>query len=260
MEGNIARGERLYQRLARQLFEEIASGKYAVGDRLPAERELAVEYQVSRPAVREALIALEVQGLIEIRVGAGAFVRKLPGQNEQPGFAITAFELTEARLLFEGEAAYLAATRITDEELDELESLAQAMVLENAREEISENADRAFHLAIARATKNGGIVATIEEFWRLRSASPECALLHYKARSANVRPVVAEHRKILHALRERNPAAARAAMRAHLSAVMDYLLFATEERAIEEARQNVASTREHYRTALELSPIVVLPK
>ncbi len=88
--------ERLYQTLARQLFTELAKGRYAVGDRLPAERELSIQYNVSRPAVREAMIALEVQGMIEVRVGSGVYVRALPSEADAPGFTVTAFELMEA--------------------------------------------------------------------------------------------------------------------------------------------------------------------
>ena len=102
--------DRLYQELARQLIEELASGKYAVGDRLPAERELSLAHAVSRPTVREAIIALEVQGLVEVRVGSGAYVKRLPGRDDVPGFGISAFELTEARMMFEAEAAALAAS------------------------------------------------------------------------------------------------------------------------------------------------------
>src|SRR5687768_16370253 len=116
--------DRLYERLARQLIGELKSGKYKVGERLPAERELAAEYQVSRPAVREAMIALEVQGLVDVGVGSGAYVKRLPGTSDKaPGFHATAFEVTEARLLFEGQAAALAAEQISDEELVELDGL-----------------------------------------------------------------------------------------------------------------------------------------
>lgn len=237
---------RLYQRVAHRLFQELANGKYAVGDRLPAERELAIEHEVSRPAVREAMIALEVQGLIDVRVGSGAYVRRLPGVDDRPGFNVTAFELTEARLLFEGESAALAATNITEAELDELEALVRQISDENQRRSVTENADRDFHMLIARATRNLAIVNAIEELWRLRSTSPECALLHAKARAANVRPVVEEHSAIVEALRTRDPAKARAAMRAHLAAVIDHLLFATEEQALAKAREAVASTRRRF--------------
>lgn len=241
--------DRLYQDLARSLTEELASGAYPVGARLPAERELAVKHGVSRPTVREAIIALEVQGLIEVRVGSGAYVRRLPGSEDLPGFNVSAFELTEARLLFEGEAAALAATQVTDEELAEIERLVDAIAQENNDPRGSEKADRAFHLAIAKATRNGAIHDAIERLWDLRASSPEAALLHEKARTANIKPVVDEHSAILQALRARDPVAARLAMRGHLSQVIDSLLFATEERQIAEARRAAQAKRDRYAKA-----------
>ena len=238
--------DRLYQRLAQVLFDQLATERYAIGDRLPAERELSVEHGVSRPVVREALIALEVQGYIEVRLGAGAFVRRLPGNEDHQGFAITAFELTEARMVFEGEAAALAAVHITEEELDDLDALVEQIGRENLKADVTEDADREFHFAIAKATRNAAILMTLENYWRVRSTSPECALLHDKARSAKVRPVVSEHSDIALALRARDPIAARAAMRAHLSSVMEHLLFTTEELAVEKARRTAATTRERF--------------
>ncbi|WP_297509926.1 FadR/GntR family transcriptional regulator [uncultured Caulobacter sp.] len=244
-------GDRIYQRLARHIFDDLLAGRYALGSRLPAERELCAEYGASRPAVREALIALEVQGYIDIRVGSGAYVRKLPGREDHPGFAITAFELTETRLAFEGEAAALAAKHVTDDEVAKLEGLLEAMTEENLRAQVTEDADREFHMTIARATRNAGIVLMIDELWRLRSTSPACALLHDKARSAKIRPVVAEHRRIVEALKARDPQAARTAMRAHLAAVMDHLLFTTEEMALEEARRAAAGVRARFSMAAD---------
>lgn len=236
--------DRLYQDLARKLIAELASGRYAVGDRLPAERELSLHYNVSRPTVREAVIALEVQGLVEVRVGSGAYVKRLPGKNDIPGFNITAIELTEARLLFEAEAAALAATQITPDGLAELAALVDDIERENQNPHGTEKADRAFHLAIARSTRNAAVAEAVERLWDLRALSPESALLHAKARSANIKPVVDEHTAILDALRAHDPVAARAAMRAHLAAVLDSLLFATEEKAIEEARSAARAKRE----------------
>ncbi|WP_430388123.1 FadR/GntR family transcriptional regulator [Blastomonas fulva] len=244
--------ERLYQKLARQIFSELAAGRYAVGDRLPAERELSIQYNVSRPAVREAMIALEVQGMIEVRVGSGAYVRSLPSEADTPGFTVTAFELMEARLLIEGEAAALAAVHIQDDELAELERLVAEIDNENQLPGFSTKADHAFHMVIATATRNMVIRAQVEEMWRLRSASPNCALLLEKARTANIQPVVEEHRAVLDALRARDPAAARTAMRGHMASVIDHLLFATEEEAVEAARRNVATTRERYARAVKL--------
>lgn len=241
--------DRLYQDLARSLLDELASGRYPVGSRLPAERDLALRYEVSRPTVREAIIALEVQGLVEVKIGSGAYVKRLPGENDRPGFNVTAFELTEARLLFEGEAAALAATQMTDEDLAEIEELVQQIVEENQNSDGSESADRAFHLAIARATRNVAVYNTVAQLWDLRGTSPEAALLHEKARHANIKPVVEEHTAILDALRARDPNAARAAMRAHLSAVLEALLFATEERLLAEARRATQAKRERYAKA-----------
>lgn len=238
--------DRLYQDLARKLIDDLASGAYAVGDRLPAERELALQYNVSRPTVREAVIALEVQGLVDVRIGSGAYVKRLPGKNDIPGFNISAIELTEARLLFEAEAAALAATQVTDEELAQIAALVEAIELENRSPGGTEQADRAFHCAIAVATRNNAIIEAIERLWDLRALSPESALLHEKARTANIKPVVDEHRAILAALQARDPVAARAAMRSHLAAVLDSLLFATEERAVAAARRAVQAKRDRF--------------
>lgn len=241
--------ERLYQDLARALIEELAQGRYPVGARLPAERDLAVRFDVSRPTVREAIIALEVQGIVEVRLGSGAYVLRLPGKEDNPGFNVTAFELTEARLLFEGEAAALAATQVTPEDIAEIEQLVRQIAAENLDPNGTDKADRAFHLAIARATRNEAIYNAIEHLWDLRTTSPEAALLHEKARHASVKPVVEEHSAVLEALKARDSAAARAAMRTHLSAVLEGLLFATEERALAEARRATQARRERYARA-----------
>jgi GntR family transcriptional repressor for pyruvate dehydrogenase complex len=243
VKGNLPR---LYQELARSLIAAIQSGVYAVGERLPAERELAAQHNVSRPTVREAIIALEVQGLIEVRVGSGAYVKRKRGGHDEPGFNVTAFELTEARLMFEADAAALAATLITDEELDRLDALVRRIDRENRVHGANEQADHDFHMLIAQATRNAAVVNTIESLWRLRRTSPECALLLEKARTAQVKPVVAEHTAIVEALRTRNPAKARAAMCAHLNAVMEHLLFTTEERAVEAARRSVQQSKARF--------------
>jgi GntR family hexuronate regulon transcriptional repressor len=232
----------LYQQLALKLTAVIQAGVYKIGDRLPAERDLATEYQLSRPTVREALIALEVQGLVEARIGSGVYVKRKAPQQGSPGFDVSAFELTEARLMFEGETAALAATLITDEELDELESLVERIDHENRIPGGNEQADRDFHLLIAKATRNTAVMLQVESLWRQRQSSPECALLLEKARTAKVKPVVAEHTAIIKALRSRVPEKARDAMRAHLSAVMKHLLF-QEQLAKNEAGRPVQATK-----------------
>src|SRR6202008_1051394 len=110
----------------------------------------------------------------------------------------------------------------------------------------AEQADRAFHLAIARATRNAAVHDAIEQLWDLRDKSPEAALLHEKARNAHGSPVVEEHMAVLSALQQRDPTAARAAMRADLAAVLDALLFAIEEKALAEARRVMEEKRRRY--------------
>lgn len=243
------RSERLYKDLARSLRTELAEGKYPVGSRLPAERDLAEKFGVSRPTVREAMIALEVQGIIEVRVGSGAHVLCLPGEADVSVFDVSAFELTEARLLFEGEAVALAATQIEDKDIEELEGLVKAIAQENLDNNGTEKADREFHLTIASATRNQAIFDAIERLWNLREASPESALLHAKARTANIKPVVEEHTAILKALKARDAVKARFAMRAHLSAVLDSLVFATEQKAVAEIHRATQAKRRRYAPA-----------
>ncbi|MCB2078709.1 MAG: FadR family transcriptional regulator [Novosphingobium sp.] len=237
---------RLYQKVAATLMRDLSNGIYAIGDRMPAERELAAKLGVSRPVVREAMLALEVLGLIEVRIGSGAYVVRLPGTDDEPGFSVSPFELVESRMLIEGEAAALAAAHITEEELARLDALVEAIQAENRRADGQEEADRLFHMTIAAATRNAAIERVVADLWDLRSTSPECALLLEKARTANVRPVVEEHSTIVGALRAKDATGARIAMRRHLEAVTEHLLFAIEEKAVNDARNTVASTRARF--------------
>src|ERR1700684_1699824 len=125
---------KLYQQVASTIMAAIMAATYKPGQRLPSERDLAVAFKVSRPTIREAMIALEIRGLAESRHGSGIYVSKKPAAQVPAGdLDIGAFELTEARRLFEGESAALAATTITDEQLQELEAIIAEMVDENAR-------------------------------------------------------------------------------------------------------------------------------
>jgi GntR family hexuronate regulon transcriptional repressor len=228
---------KLYQQVASTIMESITSGKYKSGERLPSERDLAAAFKVSRPTIREAMIALEIRGLAEARHGSGIYVTDHPPAHEGSGdLDIGAFELTEARRLFEGEAAALAATTITDECLDELKLIIAEMADENARKEQDWTADRRFHIAIARATRNTAIASVIENLLDMRHKSPLCVYMLERARRVGVQPRVSEHRRILVALRKRDPRAARNAMRDHLARVIEDLLAATEPDALDGER------------------------
>ena len=230
------------------LLADLAAHLHAASDeasgRTPSERELAEEHKISRPTIREALIALEVTGLVRSRHGSGIFVvDQLPTGALSLSLDIGAFELTEARRLFEGETAALAAVSITDADIERLETLIADMERENQEHVAGERADREFHLVIARATQNSAIVGVIESLWDARYSSPLCAHMLARARSAGDQPRIDEHLVILKALRGRDPAAARLAMRDHLERVIDGLLAATETDALERARAEVEEKR-----------------
>ena len=237
---------KLYRQVADSITAAIKSGKYRPGARLSSERDLAAAFKVSRPTIREAMIALEIRGLVEARHGSGIYVTAHPPAQFGADLDIGAFELTEARRLFEGEAAALAATIITDEQLQELESILQDMVRENERRQKGEMADRRFHVAIARATRNSAITAVIENLWDMRYNSPLCAHMLDRARRVGVQPRISEHRRILAALRKHDAKAARRAMRDHLARVIEGLLAATETDAVDSARKKAVGKRHEY--------------
>jgi len=244
---------KLYQQVANTIMASILGGTYKPGQRLPSERDLAAAFKVSRPTIREAMIALEIKGLAESRHGSGIYVSDKPAPQVGAGdLDIGAFELTEARRLFEGEAAALAATTITDEQLQELEAIIAEMVDENARKQKGEIADRSFHVTIARATRNTAITTVIENLWDMRYKSPLCAYMLERARRVGVQPRISEHRKILAALRKHDSKGARKAMRDHLARVIDGLLAATESDAIEGARTKAVRNRHEYSRRLAI--------
>lgn len=239
-----ADGRKLYQQVATTIAAAIQRGDYRPGQRIPSERELADEHKVSRPTIREATIALEVIGLVRSRHGSGIYVvDHPPAEPSTTELDIGAFELTEARRLFEGEAAALAAVSITDDELVALEALIVAMERENREHVSGEHADREFHVTIARATRNSAVVGVVESLWDARYNSPLCAHMLEQARSVGVQPRVDEHQIILEALRRRDPVAARAAMRDHLKRVIEGLLLATETDTLDRARAELEVKR-----------------
>lgn len=246
MTTSTAETRKLYQQVATAVAAHIASGVYTPGSRLPSERDLAEEYGVSRPTVREAMIALEIRGLVDARPGSGIYVTAARApEGPAPELDIGAFELTEARRLFEGESCALAASAITDDELVKLEEILGQMAVENeSAASVGEQADRSFHVAIAQATRNAAIVMVVENLWDLRYRSPLCAEMLDRARQVGVRPLIEDHREILVCLKARDPRRAREAMRAHLSRVIEDLLTATEIDAMERTRSDVQRRRQ----------------
>jgi GntR family transcriptional repressor for pyruvate dehydrogenase complex len=218
--------QRLYQQVTGQLVELINKGVFEPGQRLPSERELADQFGVSRPTIREAMIAMEIADAVEVRSGSGVYVLELkakPGpvvDDQGPG----PYEILEARLLIESDACALAAQRISEQQLQQLSDLLSEMVDENTQDDATEKADEKFHCLIAEAAGNSAISATIGWLWELRNQSELSTRFFHHNREEGVKPVIEDHRLILEALHQRDSEAARAAMKNHLQRVVDGLL------------------------------------
>ncbi len=238
--------QRLYQSIAARLKRRIRNGVYQPGGRLPGERELAEEFGVSRVTIREAEIALQAQGHIRIKTGSGAYVSERPraGNGDLP--EVSPLELTEARLLFESEAAALAARSISEDDLERLDSLMETL-RRGSNESDSEKADREFHRIIAKASGNRVIQFTVETLWRMRDEFAEIKDVHKAVcNEETVDQRAAEHGAILEALRDRDPDRARRAMQAHFSRLLATMIDATEEREFEELKAKTEASRQRF--------------
>jgi GntR family transcriptional repressor for pyruvate dehydrogenase complex len=212
---------RLYEQLAARLLDYVEVTGMHVGDRLPSERDLAAALQVSRASVRQATIALEVRGTLEVRHGDGIYLRSLPND------AAHAMELTtkqhrlpailEAREALETQLAALAAVRRTAAEVAAMDEALDIMSADIDAGGVGEDGDRMFHEAITRAARSplladfmAGLAVPISETRRSSLGEP-----------GRPRRSLRAHVKILEAIRRGDAAAARQAMRRHVNMVAD---------------------------------------
>lgn len=213
--------KRLYRHVAGELRALIDREGYAAGSRLPPERQLALALKVSRPSVREALIALEVEGWIDVRMGSGIYVCGRGGEDhgadagrqDPPG----PLELLRARSLVEGEVAALAAGMANRSQIAGLEEAVRQMEGEAAGGAVPLQGDRLFHLRLARITGNSTLVRVVAELFDQRSNPLSSRLGEHLEQSASWRSAVREHRQVILALECRDPAAARTAMQRHMA-------------------------------------------
>jgi DNA-binding FadR family transcriptional regulator len=215
---------RLYRQIADQIGALIGSGEFAPGERLPPERHLALQLGVSRPSVREALIALEIAGLVDVRVGSGIYVREVPpvprttpgGPDEpDPG----PLELLRARRLIEGEIAALAAINAKAADIAAIRETIGWMVGENARNAATQEGDRQFHLRVAEASGNSALALVVRGLWEHRHGPMYSEFeQHFSSRELRALSLL-DHEAIFSALERRDGRAARAAMRRHLDRV-----------------------------------------
>ena len=208
---------RLYRQIADQLRQLIDSGEFAVGDRLPTERELAEQLGISRPTVREALIALEVEGRIRIRVGSGIYVTKRPRApvltaetDEGP------FELLRAREFIEGAIAAEAALHVKQSDIDALDDVLHRMESKRHPTKSTLDLDREFHTSVAAILGNAVLVRFTGQLFDQRINPYFERLSSYFENADSWRTAMDEHRAVRDAIAARDPEKAKAAMQEHL--------------------------------------------
>lgn len=222
---------RLFRVIADQIKLKIQAGEFDVGARLPSERDLAEALQVSRPTVREALIALEIEGFVDVRVGAGIFVSSGWGKtrlnphrfaraNITSDGEVGPFELMEARLMLEPQIAALAATNASVAQVEEIRLAA----LQLHQAEKPGDADREFHLAIARASGNSALPVIVKDLWALHDNSEIFKRLDEHIATESVwKMAQKEHDEIVQAILKSKPTLAEESMRKHLSSIYERL-------------------------------------
>ena len=234
---------RRYVSIGLDLLKQLEKGIYKVGDRLPTERDIAEQYEGSRTVIREAIIMLELEGLVEVRKGSGVYVVALPNEERKVlqapsttetlttqsqflfGNDVGPFEMLQGRQLIESNIAEFAATQITKSEIMDMRS-----VLNLEREAIeggdyAEDYDKRFHMLIAQATKNTFLIDISELMWAKRAESKMWAQLHSHIDSTEYRKQwLEDHAQILSALQRKDSTAAKRAMWEHLESVKNTLL------------------------------------
>ncbi|MBW7982244.1 FCD domain-containing protein [Enterobacillus tribolii] len=222
---------RLYQEIGNALRASIISGEYPVGERLPPERDIATQFDVSRSVVREALIMLELEKLIDVRKGSGVYViarpQDVPGHTPRTLDENTfgPFELLQARQLLESEIAAFAATRATKADILKMRQAIEQERRSLASGSVDESADEQFHCLLAQSTQNSVLANMVAEAWQARKRNPLWAGLHLHTQDFSYHwNWLEDHQKILQAVLKRDAKAAKQAMWQHLENVKTKLL------------------------------------
>ncbi|HEV7435295.1 MAG TPA: FadR/GntR family transcriptional regulator [Pseudorhizobium sp.] len=217
---SVVESRRLYHQVADQMRSLIDRGVFAVGSRLPAERELAELLGVSRPTVREALIVLEVEGRVHIRMGSGVYVSSCKSPSvASPLPEVEAegpFELLRARTIVECAIAEEAARAARPDQIAALDEILDRMSQSLEDRPTALTLDRDFHIAVAGIIDNGTLNRFVGSIHDLRMTPYFERLASYFENPQTWRAAMEEHCAIRDAIAARDPQAARAAMRLHL--------------------------------------------
>jgi DNA-binding FadR family transcriptional regulator len=209
--------KRLYRQIADQVRALVEQGEFPRGMRLPAERELAQQLGVSRPSVREALIALEVEGLVEVRMGSGIYVRdQAAASRAAPVMAEPPLETIRAREVIECELAARAALSMKAPQVRGLREAIALMRHEAAQGQLPTQGDRLFHVRIVEAAGNPVLTRVVTELYDERHNPLFAQLGSHFENVASWRLAIAEHQAVVDAIAAHDADAARAAMSRHL--------------------------------------------
>lgn len=224
---------RRFEITARRIMALI-QGECRVGDRLPAERELARMFAVSRPTIREALLSLQMAGVLDIRTSSGAYVLSREDGSEVRQFeGFGPFENLQAREMIEPQIAALAAQHASELHRARMAESLAAMRLDHAAGREADAADHRFHLLLAEASGNGVLVGVCDGLWRGQIESRIWQDIHSYMPMAEYRPVwLADHERIFRAVDGGDGRAASVAMAAHLKNIRDALMASTVARRV----------------------------
>ncbi|MEL1136460.1 FadR/GntR family transcriptional regulator [Desulfitobacterium sp. THU1] len=223
--------KKIYEEIIEQIRILVIKGELKSGDRLPSERDLAVRFNVSRASVREALSALEMMGLVEIRSGEGTFIKEVNLDSVVTPLAWVLsmekdilIELLEVRKMLEGQTVALAAKRAAPEDLRELADALKAMLDDMQMGRLGEEADMRFHYAVARASKNKILLRLMNAISDTMHQSLKASRVRLYEENVSPERLYKEHVFILEAITKQNDEDARRYMLEHLAGVEERLL------------------------------------
>jgi GntR family transcriptional repressor for pyruvate dehydrogenase complex len=204
-----------------KLFSKIAAGEYSVHQRLPSEHEICQAYNVSRPVVRAALDRLRSDGLVYSRQGSGTFIRvgiSQPVVGFGPVGTIGDIQRCyEFRIGFEGEAAFFAAKRANTEAIAEMKAAMAPLKKAAKRQHYDDQADFLFHYAVAQGSNNQYYVQALSALKDHIAIGMKIGGTCLNGSDRAIERVIEEHEAVIRAITDRNPNAAREAMRDHIT-------------------------------------------
>lgn len=224
------KNKKVYEEVIEQIKDMIYNGILKKGDKLPSERDMVEELQVSRTSVREALRSLEVIGLIESRQGEGNFIKESFEDGLIEPLSVMFMlkdskseEILELRKIIEIGTVQLAAERINSNELKELEELKEKLKIPN-NEEILAEIDREFHYKIAAASKNFLLLGVLNAISSLMESYIKYARKNILEEEGNRQILIKQHEDVFTALNNKDENEAVKAMTKHLDFANKYMI------------------------------------